>query len=135
MTKGFAAFVGILLMALPIQVSAADPTPIPVDELRSLLIGSSYPLGANSWSRARGAIYFASKSKALIYWEGETEEATWKSGRASQVCTTSRIFGNDDCFDLFRLEDGQGFLHVYNGRSRKLPIAALIPGNEIPKLR
>lgn len=105
-------------------------SPAALDELVS---GRSMTVRGD-WDGASGGFYFEPSGAVILYWEGRTEEGTWKI-KGSSVCISDEWWGNNWCMKFKSLRaKGRYRLTFPDGASRTYEVEDFIDGNNLSAL-
>ena len=103
-------------------------------EIETLLVGNTYPLGGKTLKKSKGAFYFSSVNDLVIIWKGKKGTGTWAADDKSQFCYTQTLWSGKECIMLKRNKKDGGYLHIFDGQTRKLKDNAIEQGNKLNKL-
>jgi len=113
----------LIIMTFSIGVVVASTgKPLNKAELQKILIGHTYP-----FSKGDG-MYFSSADKAIISYQGKTENVKWHATNDSKFCYTAVVFGGkEECIGLTRSSDGN-YVHDYYGKYRTINASKIKKG-------
>ncbi len=100
-------------------------------EIEDLLVGKTYPLGGKTLKKSKGAFYFSSVNELLIIWKGKKGTGTWAANDKSKFCYTQTLWAGKECIMLMKNKKDGGYLHIFDGKTRKLDDNAIEQGNKI----
>ena len=100
-------------------------------EIEALLVGNTYPLGGKNLKKSKGAFYFSSVNDLEIIWKGKKGTGTWAADDKSQFCYTQTLWAGKECIMLKRNKKDGGYLHIFDGQTRKFKDGVIEQGNTI----
>ena len=102
-----------------------------LEELKSILVDHTYPIGGKSLKNAKGAMYFMNDETFEIVWEGRKGTGSWQVDGDSKFCYTNTLWSGRECITLLRNITEGGFIHVFEGQKRVLKDGAIEKGRKI----
>lgn len=115
--------ISVFLVAVSLALPAAAGPSFTKKEVRKLLVGNTYPLGASN----EGAMFVRDGRTMDVIWKGKTETTTYKLRSRGRICYELKMFGAAECIGFEKI-DGKSFYQVFGDKKRKRNYSEVLSG-------